>query len=74
MYYMCLQSPIHECRLTVSGLTPNKRYVFAVASYSPDGRLIGDGIGDTTRPILASHPLPVLSVWAYLSQVRFMSP
>ncbi|XP_025107174.1 cilia- and flagella-associated protein 54-like isoform X1 [Pomacea canaliculata] len=45
------------CELKVSGLTPDECYVFAVAAYAADGTLIGDSIGATTAPILASHPL-----------------
>lgn len=53
----------------MSGLTPDECYVFAVAAYAADGTLIGDSIGATTAPILASHPLPILITWAYLCQV-----
>ncbi|XP_077980140.1 cilia- and flagella-associated protein 54-like [Glandiceps talaboti] len=63
--------PAYDCELSVSGLSPNERYVFAVAAYTADGELIGDSIGDTSKPILASHPLPVLMAWAFLSQVAY---
>ena len=53
----------------MSGLTPGERYVFAVSAYTAEGKLIGECVGDTTKPILASHPLPILMNWAYLSQV-----
>ena len=43
--------------------------MFAVAAYSAEGKLIGGAIGDSTKAILASHPMPVLMAWAYLSQV-----
>ena len=68
---ICLYSkvPAHHCELKVSSLSPNERYVFAVAAYTSDGKLIGGGVGDTTKPILASHPLPVLMTWALISQV-----
>ncbi|KAK7102964.1 hypothetical protein V1264_021114 [Littorina saxatilis] len=63
--------PSHGCELKVSGLNPNERYVFAVAAYTADGKMIGDSIGETSKPILASHPLPVLMTWAFLSQISY---
>eukprot|EP00058_Branchiostoma_floridae_P024582 XP_002610072.1 hypothetical protein BRAFLDRAFT_125670 [Branchiostoma floridae] len=60
-----------DCILTVSGLEPNERYMFAVAAYSKDGKLIGGSIGEQTKPILASHPLPILMAWALLGQVSY---
>ncbi|XP_006820960.1 cilia- and flagella-associated protein 54-like [Saccoglossus kowalevskii] len=65
------QVPAYDCELSVSGLSPSERYVFAVAAYTSDGKLIGDSIGDTSKPILASHPLPVLMAWAFLSQAAY---
>lgn len=56
----------------MTGLKVNERYVFAVAAYTDDGQLIGNAIGDTSRPILASHPLPVLMTWAFLGQVSML--
>nr|DBA31011.1 TPA: hypothetical protein GDO54_006926 [Pyxicephalus adspersus] len=55
--------------LEARGLQKNDRYIFAVAAYSEDGRLIGDSVGETTKPILAFPPLSIPSTWAYLSQV-----
>ncbi|XP_063952273.1 cilia- and flagella-associated protein 54-like isoform X1 [Lytechinus pictus] len=63
--------PAYDCELHVTGLKVNERYVFAVAAYTDDGQLIGDAIGDTSRPILASHPLPVLMTWAFLGQAAY---
>lgn len=65
------QIPYHHTELRVSGLKANERYVFAVAAYTVDGKLIGDSIGESTRPILANHPLPVLTTWAFLSQISY---
>ena len=45
------------------------KYVIAVADYTSDGKLIGDSVHDSTKSILANHPLPVLTTWAFLSQV-----
>ncbi|KAF7693959.1 hypothetical protein HF521_007712 [Silurus meridionalis] len=53
----------------VSGLEPNQKYVFAVAAYDAQGNLIGSRIGDTTRPVLASLPLPLLTTWGHLAQI-----
>ncbi|XP_041347318.1 cilia- and flagella-associated protein 54-like [Gigantopelta aegis] len=65
--------PAFDCELRVSGLCPNERYIFAVGAYTSDGRLIGDAVGESSRPILASHPLPVLMTWALLSQIAYQS-
>ncbi|POI33342.1 hypothetical protein CIB84_002906 [Bambusicola thoracicus] len=54
--------------LEIQGLDPNEKYIFAVAAYSSDGKLIGDAIGETTRPILAYPPLSATTVRAYLTQ------
>ncbi|XP_056000170.1 cilia- and flagella-associated protein 54-like isoform X4 [Ostrea edulis] len=63
--------PSFRCELRVSGLRPNERYVFAVAAYNADGQLIGGGVGESSKPILASHPLPVLMTWGFLSQIAY---
>ncbi|XP_038069719.1 cilia- and flagella-associated protein 54-like [Patiria miniata] len=63
--------PAYDCELHVSGLQTNEKYVFAVAAYTASGVLIGESIGDTTKPILASHPLPILMTWAFLSQAAY---
>ena len=52
-----------------AGLTPSEKYVAAVAAYSKNGRLIGDSIGQTSCPILASSPLPVGLAYGYLTKV-----
>lgn len=58
-----------NCELKVTDLEPDERYVFAVAAYTADGKLIGDQIGKTTKPILASHLLSVLATYGFVSQV-----
>ncbi|XP_016529392.1 cilia- and flagella-associated protein 54 isoform X1 [Poecilia formosa] len=60
-----------ECLLRVEGLQPNQMYVFAVAAYDNKWQLVGNSIGDTTLPVLACLPTPVLSTWAHLAQVAF---
>ncbi|XP_059208284.1 cilia- and flagella-associated protein 54-like isoform X3 [Centropristis striata] len=62
-----------ECVLRVEGLEPNQKYVFAVAAYSSQGKLLGNNIGGSTFPLLASLPLPLLSTWANLAQVAFQT-
>ncbi|CAC5396096.1 unnamed protein product [Mytilus coruscus] len=63
--------PSNQSELRVSGLKPDEKYVFAVAAYNADGQIIGGGIGDSSKPILASSPLPVLMTWAFLSQIAY---
>ncbi|XP_063397833.1 cilia- and flagella-associated protein 54-like isoform X1 [Mytilus trossulus] len=63
--------PSNQSELRVSGLKPDEKYVFAVAAYNGDGQIIGGGIGDSSKPILASSPLPVLMTWAFLSQIAY---
>nr|XP_013802500.1 PREDICTED: cilia- and flagella-associated protein 54 [Apteryx mantelli mantelli] len=59
--------------LEIQGLDPNEKYIFAVAAYSSDGKLIGDAIGEMTKPILAYPPLSATSVRAYLTQVAYQT-
>lgn len=66
------QIPADEtCVLEVQGLEANQNYVFAVAAYDSDGKIIGDSIGETTKPILAYPPLSVATVRTYLIQVAY---
>lgn len=57
--------------LRVEGLVPNQKYVFAVAAYNSQGKLLGNTIGVTTFPLLASMPVPLLSTWVHLAQVHY---
>ncbi|XP_076184787.1 cilia- and flagella-associated protein 54 [Aptenodytes patagonicus] len=59
--------------LEIQGLDPNEKYIFAVAAYSSDGKLIGDAIGETTKPILAYPPISTTTVRAYLTQVAYQT-
>lgn len=64
------QVPAIDCApISVTGLEPDEKYVFAVAAYDKAGNLIGDSIGDSTEPILASSTLSILMSWAYMCQV-----
>uniref|UniRef100_UPI0009B47C99 cilia- and flagella-associated protein 54 n=1 Tax=Monopterus albus TaxID=43700 RepID=UPI0009B47C99 len=62
-----------ECVLRVEGLVPNQKYVFAVAAYNSQGKLLGNTIGATTLPLLASILVPLLPTWAHLAQVAFQT-
>ncbi|XP_043823641.1 cilia- and flagella-associated protein 54 [Dromiciops gliroides] len=57
--------------LEVVGLEPNEKYLFAVAAYGPDGELIGDTIGETSKPILIYTPLSTITTRLYLTEVAF---
>jgi hypothetical protein len=67
-----IEVPTFQCELSVHGLQPDEKYVFAVAAYTGDGKLIGDAIGASTKPILAMHPLSLLQTWAYLAQTAYL--
>ena len=56
--------------MTISGLNPDEKYIFAIAAYEKNGVLIGDSIGESIKPILASSSLSILMNWAYLCQVK----
>ncbi|XP_048011696.1 cilia- and flagella-associated protein 54 isoform X3 [Megalobrama amblycephala] len=62
-----------ECLLHVSGLKPDKTYIFAVAAFDAQGKMVGGAIGETTRPLLASLPLPLLTTWAHIAQVAYQT-
>jgi hypothetical protein len=56
--------------ITVSGLTPDKKYVFACAGYTEDGVCV-NGIGETSDEILTSLPLNINLIYAYLAQTAY---
>ncbi|XP_027743250.1 cilia- and flagella-associated protein 54 [Empidonax traillii] len=62
-----------KCLLEIQGLDANEKYVFAVAAYSSDGKLIGDAIGEMTKPILAYPPLSTTTARSYLTQVAYQT-
>eukprot|EP00071_Canis_lupus_P025498 XP_022259055.1 cilia- and flagella-associated protein 54 isoform X3 [Canis lupus familiaris] len=53
----------------VKGLETNEKYVFAIAAYSSNGKLIGDAVGETTKPILVYPPLSAVTARMFLTQV-----
>lgn len=57
--------------MRVEGLQPNQKYVFAVAAYDSQGMLLGNSIGQTTTPLLASVPVQLLATWAHLAQASY---
>ena len=59
-----------DLTLTVSKLKPNQRYMAAVSAFDSKGKLIGENIGSSGRPVLASHPLPLLLAYGYLARVN----
>ena len=44
--------------------------MFAVAAYDKNGDLIGGGVGPTGQACPASHHMPMIMTWAYLTQVN----
>ncbi|XP_040836382.1 cilia- and flagella-associated protein 54 [Ochotona curzoniae] len=55
----------------VKGLETNEKYIFAVAAYSSNGKLVGDAIGETTKPILVYPPLSAVTARMFLTQVAY---
>jgi len=60
--------PYNQREITVSGLEPNKSYVFACSFVSASGAALGRGITETTRPITAMLPLPLMMIWNRVCQ------
>lgn len=58
-------------KVAITGLSPDEKYIFAVAAYDRNGLLIGEAIGESTDGILASNTLSILMNWAYLCQVCY---
>ncbi|ERE91845.1 hypothetical protein H671_1g0667 [Cricetulus griseus] len=55
----------------IKGLETNEKYIFAIAAYSSNGKLIGDAVGETTKPILIYPPLSAVTARMYLTQVAY---
>ncbi|XP_075409327.1 cilia- and flagella-associated protein 54 [Tenrec ecaudatus] len=55
----------------VKGLETNEKYIFAIAAYCSNGKLIGDAIGETTKPILVYPPLSALTARTFLTQAAY---
>lgn len=57
----------------MKGLETNEKYVFAIAAYSSNGKLVGDAIGETTKPVLVYPPLSAVTARMFLTQVEEIS-
>ncbi|XP_078006547.1 cilia- and flagella-associated protein 54 [Phascolarctos cinereus] len=57
--------------LKVVDLEPNEKYIFAVAAYGCDGELIGEAIGETSKPILVYTPLSTVTTRLCLTEVAY---
>ncbi|XP_027961181.1 cilia- and flagella-associated protein 54 isoform X2 [Eumetopias jubatus] len=57
----------------VKGLETNEKYVFAIAAYSSNGKLIGDAVGETTKPVLVYPPLSAVTARMFLTQVAYQA-
>ncbi|XP_036093176.1 cilia- and flagella-associated protein 54 isoform X3 [Rousettus aegyptiacus] len=55
----------------VKGLETNEKYIFAIAAYSSNGKLVGDAIGEATKPILVYPPLSAVTARMFLTQVAY---
>ncbi|KFO31142.1 hypothetical protein H920_07436 [Fukomys damarensis] len=55
----------------VKGLEANEKYIFAIAAYSSDGKLVGNAVGETTKPILVYPSLSAVTARMYLTQVAY---
>ncbi|XP_051780337.1 cilia- and flagella-associated protein 54 isoform X2 [Erpetoichthys calabaricus] len=62
-----------KCWMRVEGLQSNEMYMFAVAAYNADGKIIGGRIGEATKPMLITQSLPLLNAWAYLAQAAYQT-
>ncbi|XP_073695305.1 cilia- and flagella-associated protein 54 [Garra rufa] len=75
--YLCGTGDLIPARgerlLHVDGLEPEKKYIFAVAAFNAQGKMVGGAIGETSRPLLASLPLPLLTTWAHIAQVAYQT-
>lgn len=56
-----------ELLSTVYDLIPNESYVFAVAAFDHNNEII-QRIGETSAPVVALNPLPVMLCYGYLAQ------
>lgn len=57
----------------MKGLETNEKYVFAIAAYSSNGELVGNAVGETTKPILIYPPLSAVTARMFLTQVQEIS-
>ena len=62
---LCCFNPFQSW-LTFAGLQPNETYMFAVAAYDADHKLISE-LGQSAGPVAALLPLPLLHLWCHLA-------
>ncbi|KAJ3266395.1 hypothetical protein HDU77_001006 [Chytriomyces hyalinus] len=55
--------------ITVYGLEPGKRYIFAIAAFDESGQVLGRGIGESTKGITAMYSLPLVLCWSNVSLI-----
>lgn len=56
--------------VTITNLTPNEKYCFAVAGFDPDEQVI-KGIGKTGEDVLTAYPLPINLLYCYLAKISY---
>ena len=56
--------------VTVTGLMPNERYVFAAGGYTADGICV-NGIGETSNDIITLLPLSLHQLYGYLAEIAY---
>lgn len=54
--------------VTVPGLLPHEKYVFAAAAYTEDGGC-PHGIGETSDEIISLLPMPMAQIYSYIADV-----
>ncbi|XP_044535095.1 cilia- and flagella-associated protein 54 [Gracilinanus agilis] len=57
--------------LEVVGLEPNEKYIFALAGYCSAGTLVGQGIGETSKPVLIYMPLSTITMRLHMTEIAF---
>ncbi|XP_061154554.1 cilia- and flagella-associated protein 54-like [Syngnathus typhle] len=62
-----------EWQLKAERLEPNQKYVFALAAYTSQGKLLGNAIGASTYTLMTSMPQSLLSSWAHVAKVAFQT-
>ncbi|KAJ3023381.1 UNVERIFIED_CONTAM: hypothetical protein HDU68_008632 [Siphonaria sp. JEL0065] len=59
----------NNAEITIFGLEPNKRYMFAVAAFDESGQIMGRGIGETSKGTTTMYSLPLIYCWCNISIV-----
>ena len=56
--------------VSVNGLVPNEKYVFAAGGYTADGICV-NGIGETSNEVVALLPLSLHQLYGYLAEISY---